>query len=354
MGGDATRTHAGFADVRRLDYRGAIPAMGQEHEINTARHQGLGLAMRRQAACDIHHRITYQSADLRAESMSTLNGHDCQIIVDRYNQETARAYMKKGTIYIAGPMSGIEECNFPLFDMAAADLKAKGWNVINPAQMDRDIGFDPVVDIADADFLQAAMARDCEAIIHSADAIAMLPGWERSKGARGEMGLAIWKHIPAYQWPDMTEIKHANHLVEWEKQPIISPKNESDSVNCNQVTQSRVTANTENGCETQPIAPRLPVDAAERKRTPIASGVLDYFPDALAEVARCSYVGNEQHNPGQPLHWDRSKSTDESDCLIRHFIERGTNDTDGLRHSGKLAWRALAYLQKEIENQRTA
>jgi hypothetical protein len=90
--------------------------------------------------------------------------------------------------------------------------------------------------------------------------------------------------------------------------------------------------------------------AAERKEYPIASGVLAYFPDALAEVAHVSYVGNVQHNgPNSPLRWDRSKSSDEADALIRHFTERGTVDTDNLLHSAKCAWRALAYLQKEIE-----
>ena len=93
----------------------------------------------------------------------------------------------------------------------------------------------------------------------------------------------------------------------------------------------------------------LTTDSDERKELPIATGVLDYFPLALAEVARCSKVGNDKHNPGQPLHWDRAKSTDESDCLIRHFLERGTVDTDGIRHSAKVAWRALALLQKELE-----
>jgi hypothetical protein len=86
-----------------------------------------------------------------------------------------------------------------------------------------------------------------------------------------------------------------------------------------------------------------------RKQRPLFSGVLMYFPDALLEVAHCSYKGNEQHNPGQPLHWDRSKSTDEADALMRHLLEAGTVDTDGVRHSAKAAWRALALLQKEIE-----
>jgi len=94
----------------------------------------------------------------------------------------------------------------------------------------------------------------------------------------------------------------------------------------------------------------LPTDAKERKNVPIATGVIDYFPDAIVAVAELSRVGNEQHNPGKPLHWDRSKSGDESDALMRHFIERGSVDSDGVRHSTKVAWRALANLQKEIEN----
>ena len=86
-----------------------------------------------------------------------------------------------------------------------------------------------------------------------------------------------------------------------------------------------------------------------RKRTPIYSGVLKYFPDAIAEIAQCSLIGNEQHNPGTELHWDRSKSGDEHDALTRHIMEAGTLDDDGIRHSTKAAWRALAALQKEIE-----
>ena len=92
-------------------------------------------------------------------------------------------------------------------------------------------------------------------------------------------------------------------------------------------------------------------NAKERKETPIFSGVLDYFPDAIRAVARCSYAGNEQHNPGTALHWDRSKSGDELDALTRHLMDAGTIDSDGIRHSAKVAWRALANLQKEIERE---
>jgi len=93
----------------------------------------------------------------------------------------------------------------------------------------------------------------------------------------------------------------------------------------------------------------LPTNAKERKDVPIYSGVLKYFPNALAAVAACSKAGNDQHNPGKPLHWDRSKSGDELDALTRHLMEAGTVDTDGIRHSAKVAWRALANLEKELE-----
>jgi hypothetical protein len=55
----------------------------------------------------------------------------------------------------------------------------------------------------------------------------------------------------------------------------------------------------------------LPTDAKQRKSVPIYSGVIKYFPNALAAVAELSRIGNDQHNPGKPLHWDRSKSGDE-------------------------------------------
>ena len=89
--------------------------------------------------------------------------------------------------------------------------------------------------------------------------------------------------------------------------------------------------------------------AQERKETPIYNGLLMYFPEACKAVAQCSFIANEQHNPGTKMHWDRAKSGDELDALSRHLIEAGTMDDDGIRHSTKVAWRALANLQKEIE-----
>lgn len=90
-------------------------------------------------------------------------------------------------------------------------------------------------------------------------------------------------------------------------------------------------------------------DAGERKEIPLVSGLLDYFPSALIAVADVSRVGNEQHNPGQEMQWARGKSTDHADSLVRHLIDRGLIDNDGVRHTAKVAWRALALLQEELE-----
>lgn len=96
----------------------------------------------------------------------------------------------------------------------------------------------------------------------------------------------------------------------------------------------------------------LHVGSDERKLIPIATGVIDYFPDALVEVARVSQIGNEKHNPGEPLHWSRGKGGNNSDELMRHFIERDKMDSDTTLHAAKVAWRALAYLQLAIEARR--
>ena len=92
--------------------------------------------------------------------------------------------------------------------------------------------------------------------------------------------------------------------------------------------------------------------AAERKATPVFSGVLKYFPNALKEVSKCSQAGNDQHHPNTPLHWDMEKSKDELDALTRHLIDHSINplDEDGQLHLAKVAWRALAGLERFLTN----
>ena len=93
-------------------------------------------------------------------------------------------------------------------------------------------------------------------------------------------------------------------------------------------------------------------EAQKRKDTPVFSGVLKYFPNALKEVSKCSKAGNDQHHPDKPLHWDMDKSKDEYDALTRHLIDHTINpmDTDGILHLTKVAWRALAGLERHLTN----
>jgi hypothetical protein len=97
-------------------------------------------------------------------------------------------------------------------------------------------------------------------------------------------------------------------------------------------------------------------DSAARKEFPMARGLLDYFPAALAAVSRVSSIGNMKHNPGEYMHHARGKSMDHADCIMRHLADRGTMDyvvigDTGYQvpHSAYVAWRALAMLQEELE-----
>jgi hypothetical protein len=90
-------------------------------------------------------------------------------------------------------------------------------------------------------------------------------------------------------------------------------------------------------------------DDASREDYPMYDGLLAYFPAALAEVARWSVVGNRKHNPGQPLHWAREKSTDHENKIVRHLLDARAVDKDGFVEAVALAWRALALCQTILE-----
>jgi hypothetical protein len=129
------------------------------------------------------------------------------------------------------------------------------------------------------------------------------------------------------------------------------PRDHSDGI-----TDADIATEMREGLGLKPVLePQLlPTDSAERKRMPVYSGVVKYFPRALAYVAQISFAGNEKHNPGQPLHWSRDKSSDHLDCAARHLIDAGRVDPeDGLLHDGKLVWRALANLELKLESMET-
>lgn len=98
-------------------------------------------------------------------------------------------------------------------------------------------------------------------------------------------------------------------------------------------------------------------DAVTRKGFPLWAGCMMYFPDALLAVSEHSRKANDKHNPGQPLHWSKHKSTDHADCAGRHLQDVGPDwdaiDPEfGTYHAVAVAWRALAMVQMTIEAKR--
>lgn len=83
----------------------------------------------------------------------------------------------------------------------------------------------------------------------------------------------------------------------------------------------------------------LPTNSAERKTFPVYSGFVKYFPNAIAAVSHHSWVGNRQHHPDKPLHWDMDKSSDELDALMRHILEEDWE---------AVAWRAMSNLERKL------
>tara|TARA_R100000541_G_scaffold34402_1_gene42810 strand:+ start:1158 stop:1517 length:360 start_codon:yes stop_codon:yes gene_type:complete len=89
----------------------------------------------------------------------------------------------------------------------------------------------------------------------------------------------------------------------------------------------------------------LPIDAAERKAIPMFTGCFNYFPKALAGVAKLSLKGGVQHGQEpKDLHWDKTKSMDHLDCLVRHIMDE---DWDAV------CWRALAHYEMMLDKENT-
>lgn len=160
-----------------------------------------------------------------------------------------------------------------------------------------------------------------------------------------------WKKMPVRPFSETIE-PWEQDVAEQEYLKLFNKLTGALPLTTNVITHEYVPRDASPSSAAKEPAIGLPDDPDARKGIPVGTGVLDYFPDALCEVAKASMAGNRQHHDGTPLHWDRSKSSDESDAMIRHYIDRGKVDKDGVRHSGKMAWRALAYLQKEIEQEK--
>lgn len=87
-------------------------------------------------------------------------------------------------LYIAGPMTGIAEHNFPAFDQAQAALEEDGFEVISPASYG-----------SGEESWAWYLRRDLKLVLE-VDGIAVLPGWQASKGARMEVNTALTLEMP--------------------------------------------------------------------------------------------------------------------------------------------------------------
>lgn len=104
-------------------------------------------------------------------------------------------------IYLAGPMRGYANFNFPAFDFAAAKLRAQGHFVFSPAERDREVHGGKLEQNATGNEAEAAsnvgfslreaLGADMAFISAHAEAICLLPGWEKSTGANAEKALAV-------------------------------------------------------------------------------------------------------------------------------------------------------------------
>lgn len=104
--------------------------------------------------------------------------------------------MTQKIIYIAGPMTGLPEFNYPAFNRAASQLRALGHTVLNPVDVEK---LNPVETPQAWDWYMRHAIR----MVVAADAIALLPGWEASRGAQLEhtIGTALGLTIrPFAEW----------------------------------------------------------------------------------------------------------------------------------------------------------
>ncbi len=101
--------------------------------------------------------------------------------------------------YLAGAMRGIPLFNFPAFDEAAARLRAYGYEIVSPAEHDREIGFDETKNSLEDFDMKAALIWDIEQVIEC-DGLIALSCWENSSGVAVEMSVAKMFHKKIYEF----------------------------------------------------------------------------------------------------------------------------------------------------------
>ena len=272
----------------------------------------------------------------------------------------------KGLWYLASPYSkypaGREQA-FRDVSRVALELIERGVNVFAPIAHSHPIETAGTA-TQSPDFwlkLDEQFMKNCVGMI-----VACLPGWEASYGVNYELRHFAEAEKPIILLDAAPLLEPQAAIVERQDVPPLQMGTLKDQMFGKPETIVMKHTNIKSGSpKVAEVNAKLSAErkarrvqllaSADRKNYPLASGVLDYFPDALMEVAAVSKAGNDKHNPGEPLHHARGKSMDHADCIIRHLKDRGKIDPEnGRRHSGETAWRALALLQEEIENDKVA
>lgn len=228
-------------------------------------------------------------------------------------------------IYIAGPMRGIPEFNFPAFYAAEERLRADGHTVFNPARRDSErhgediskgnsTGDEALAAVQHGFSLREALRDDTAWITMEADAISMLPGWQRSTGATAERALAIALHLEVMYEPGATEVQ------------------ESDP----------------NG-----LAANQPGAKLDGTKSPVLQGVIQYFPRSVIAVGNLSKNGATKYTWKG---WEKVEGgiSRYGDALARHLVAEaieGPWDLTAMNdpvhpynvlHSTAQAWNAMA------------
>lgn len=178
--------------------------------------------------------------------------------------------------YVAGPMRGIPEFNFPAFDAARDELVKAGWAVISPADEDRARGDEPTEDGEGAKHLSYYMETDLAAVA-KVHAVFLLPGWEESRGATLEYFVARALDVPCYEWdtlepPPIPEL--SVNVPEGREDVVFIPIDEYES-------EQRVVDSGTGGQKGQKLArfDLVPADALQALARHYGIGALKYEDD---------------------------------------------------------------------------
>lgn len=257
--------------------------------------------------------------------------------------------MSKQHGYLCGPMTGRPHFNFPLFHAAARELRARGWEITSPAELDSPEAKKAAEESLTGDASHYAandswgdlLARDVKLIADGAiDAIICLPGWERSRGGKLETYVARLCGLPLLEYPTLDEI-HVNRIDYAHGHENASYKLLADRT---KEVQEMEFVPDEYRDDPHEVRVTDPKTGGEKGSKPAQFGALD--PEALLRVAEVAGFGTKKYarlNYLKGFDWSLAY-----DALQRHTHEfwagREIDEESGLPHMAHAAWQAMCLL----------